>query len=97
MADKKRNQNKKQKVDRFAREMAYSQVPQTFDDTLDRIMEETISAVVEAETYPRGKGNNNTDEEDDTQVYFCQRNTERYEQDPYTVAQHMLDRTQFRH
>ncbi len=95
MADKKRTKEKK--TDRFAREMAYSQVPQTFDDSLDQIMEETLAAVIEAETYPSGRGNNNTDEEDDTQVYFCQRKTERYEQDPYTVAQHMLDRTQFRH
>lgn len=95
MADKKRA--KENKTKRFAREMARSQVPQTFDESLDRIMEETLAAVIEAETYPQGRGNNNTDEEDDTQVYFCQRKTERYEQDPYTVAQHMQDRTQFRH
>lgn len=95
MADKKRN--RKEKVDRFAREMAYSQVSETFDESLDRIMQETLSSVIEAETYPRSRGNNNTEEEDDTQVYYCQRKTERYEQDPYTVAQHMVDRTQFRH
>ena len=93
MADKKRS--KKRKVDKFAREVAFSQVPDTYDDSLDRIQRETLAAVVKAECFPRGR--DGEDDIDDTKVYYTRSSTERYEQDPYTVAQHMADRTQFRH
>ncbi|MBR5252065.1 MAG: hypothetical protein IKV52_04515 [Oscillospiraceae bacterium] len=95
MADKKRKQN--EKIDSFARYVARTQVPQTDDVILDRVMQETLESVVKAECYPQDKNLTDPDGEDDTQIYYCQRNTERYEQDPYTVAQHMQDRTQFRH
>ena len=95
MADKKRT--RKEKIDRFAKEAAWSQVPPTYDIPLDNIMRETLESVIKAEAYPFERNEEDADGEDDTQVYYCQRKTERYEQDPYTVAQHMQDRTQFRH
>ena len=95
MLERKRNK----KAGKLPRETVYSQVPQTFDESLDRIMQETLAAVVEKETYPRGR--NEEEEEDDTQIYYTSmekyKKDGRYEQDPYTVAQHMEDRTQFRH
>lgn len=95
MSERKRNK----KAGKLPRETVYSQVPQTFDESLDRIMQETLAAVVEKETYPRGR--NEEEEEDDTQIYYTSmekyKKDGRYEQDPYTVAQHMEDRTQFRH
>ncbi len=97
MADKKRNR----KIGKFAKEAAFSQVPETFDESLDRIMQETLAAVVEKETFPRGEKASRQEDEDVTQVYFTPmekyKKTGRYEHDPYTVAQHMEDRTQFRH
>lgn len=95
MSDKKRN--RKKKIDSFAKFVARTQVPQTDDVFLDRVMEETFESVVKAECYPQDGNSSDPDGEDDTQIYYCQRKTERYEQDPYTVAQHMQDRTQFRH
>lgn len=69
--------------------------PQNFDDVVDNIFAQTMASVVEMETYPRSR---NADKEtDDTQVYYSPRSKKRYEQDPYTVAQHMEDRTVFRH
>ena len=97
MADKKRNK----KVGKLPRGTVYSQVPKTSDEYLDRIMQETLAAVVEKETYPRGRDEDSVSEEDDTQIYYTPmekyKKDGRYEQDPYTVAQHMEDRTQFRH
>ena len=97
MADKKRNK----KVGKLPRETVYSQVPKTPDEYLDRIMQETLAAVVEKETFPRGRDSAAVEEEDDTQIYYTSmekyKKDGRYEQDPYTVAQHMEDRTQFRH
>ena len=95
MADKKRT--RKEKIDSFAREAAWSQVPVTPDKLLDDVMRETLESVIKAECYPREYNSNYDDEEDDTQIYRSRRTSERYEQDPYTVAQHMQDRTQFRH
>ena len=97
MADKKRNKKEKN----TGKKAIYSQHYETFDDTLERIMQETISSVVERETYPRGSVQDEDAEDDDTHIYYTARDryqkTGRYEQSPETVAQHMVDRTQFRH
>ncbi len=98
MSDKKRNKDKKISDSK----KIYSKHIETFDDTLENIMQETLSAVTMNEVYPRGyAGENIYDEEDDTQIYYTEREryrkTGRYEQSPDTVAQHMEDRTQFRH
>ena len=97
MADKKRNR----RIGKFVKEAAFSQVPETFDESLDRIMQETLAAVVEKEVYPMADKEAADEGFDDTQIYYTSqekyRKTGRYEQDPYTVAQHMEDRTQFRH
>lgn len=96
MADKKRDKNKSKNMGKTA----CTRKDATFEDTLERIKQETLSAVVEREVYPRGKGDY-SGKEDDTQIYYTSmekyRKTGRYEQDPDTVAQHMEDRTQFRH
>ena len=96
MADKKRDKNKSKNMGKTA----CARKDSTFDDTLERIKQETLSAVVEREVYPRGKGDC-SGKEDDTQIYYTSmekyRKTGRYEQDLETVAQHMEDRTQFRH
>lgn len=97
MADKKRN--KKEKTS--GKKQTYSHHYETFDDTLDRIMEETISSVVQRETYPRGASSEGDINDEDTHIYYTPREkyrkTGRYEQSPDTVAQNMVDRTQFRH
>lgn len=94
MADKKRENKRAKNMGKTV----CARKDSTFDDTLERIKQETLSAVVEREVYPRG---NNSKSEDDTQIYYTSmekyRKTGRYEQDPDTVAQHMEDRTQFRH
>lgn len=94
MADKKRNR-KNSNLNRIS---TYSPQFETFDDTLVHIKEETLSAVVEKEIYPRGI---DADDEDDTQIYYTPmeryKKTGRYQHSPDTVAQHMQDRTQFRH
>ena len=93
MADKKRDR-KKEKV---SQKRSFTHGPQNFDDEIERIKQETLSAVVEREVYPRG--NNST--EDDTQIYATPmekyKKGGRYQQDAETVAQNMADRTQFRH
>ena len=96
MADKKRAGKSK-----FSNTKAqHSQMFDTFDDQLENIRQETLSSVVEREIYPRGR-NYTAKTEDDTQVYYTERErykkTGRYEQSPDVVAQHMEDRTQFRH
>lgn len=97
MADKKRSK----KDNHIGKRAIYSQHYETFDDTLERIMQETISSVVERETYPRGNVADDDLDEEDTHIYYTARDrynkTGRYEQSPDTVAQHMVDRTQFRH
>lgn len=90
MADKKRNK----KTDKEKRDNLRG--IQTFDDELDVLMSQTISSVVQAETFPRGHANNQGSD-DGTQIYHSSKSKKRYEQDPYTVAQNMVDRTQFRH
>lgn len=96
MADKKRDKKKSKNMGKTA----CTRKDATFDDTLERIKQETLSAVVEREVYPRGN-RDESENDDDTQVYYTAmeryRKTGRYEQDPATVAQHMEDRTQFRH
>ena len=66
---------------------------------LEHIRQETLASVVEREIYPRGRTSD--EEDDDTQIYYTEREhykkTGRYEQPPDMVAQHMEDRTQFRH
>ena len=95
MADKKRNRKNTypDKVSTYPRRF------ETFDDTLEQIKQETLSAVVEKEVYPRGR--NAEEDEDDTQIYYTPmdkyKKTGRYEHSPDIVAQHMQDRTQFRH
>ncbi|MBE6886950.1 MAG: hypothetical protein E7484_00860 [Ruminococcaceae bacterium] len=91
MADKKREK----KGTLLQKELLKMKHPQNFDDVVDNIIAQTLESIVEAETYPRGK--NYHPENDGTQIYHSQRDRERYEQDPYTVAQHMADRTRFRH
>ena len=92
MADKKRNR----KNEKVSHKRSFAHGPQTFDDELERIKQETLSAVVEREVYPRGKDN-----DDDTQIYYTSmekyKKDGRYQQDPETVAQNMQDRSQFRH
>ena len=66
MADKKRNK----KVGKLPRGTVYSQVPKTSDEYLDRIMQETLAAVVEKETYPRGRDEDSVSEEDDRQKFI---------------------------
>ena len=56
---------------------------ETFDDMLNKIMEDTLSCVQESD--------------DDTKIYHSRKTQHRYEQDAYTVAQNMVDRTEFRH
>lgn len=95
MADKKRNKN----IKTYSNKKIYSQPPETFDDSLEDIRKETLAAVVENETFPRGRNSDGNDE--DVHIYYAARDrykkTGRYEQSPDTVAQHMEDRTQFRH
>lgn len=95
MADKKRNKNNRN----IHKTQAYPRRFETFDDTLEHIKQETLSAVVEREVYPRGRDAD--EEEDDTQIYYTSmdryKKTGRYEHSPDVVAQHMQDRTQFRH
>lgn len=95
MADKKRSKKNNQ----FGKVNTGSKRFETFDDTLEHIRQETLSAVVEKEIYPRGRSFE--DEEEDTQIYYTPmdryKKTGRYEQSPDIVAQHMQDRTQFRH
>lgn len=93
MADKKRE--KYSKTQRYIRSMTGTEMPQTFDDEVDRITRQTLDSVIRAETYPKGESWEEDDE--DVQIYHSRRESERYEEDPYTVAQHMKDRTQFRH
>ena len=91
MSDKKRDKNKSI----LKKDTLKMKNPQNFDDVVDNIFAQTMASVVEMETYHRGR--NSEDETDDTQVYYSPRSKERHEQDPYTVAQHMEDRTVFRH
>lgn len=90
MADKKRN--KKKNV--YSTEATGRKPPETFDDILDIVKEQTFKSITENEIFPRGR---NTEDDDDTQIYYSHSSKIRYEQDPGTVAQHMQDRTQFRH
>lgn len=94
MSDKKRNGKKHRMGDKST----LSHSPQTFDDQLEQIKQQTLSAVVEREIYPRG---DNRKSADDTKIYYTAKQrydkTGRYEESPDTVAQHMEDRTQFRH
>lgn len=86
---------KREKTDSILKkDTAKMKHPKTFDDVVDNIFAQTMASVVEMETYPRGK---NSEDNDDTQVYYSPRSKKRHEQDPYTVAQHMEDRTVFRH
>ncbi|MBE6894562.1 MAG: hypothetical protein E7483_03025 [Ruminococcaceae bacterium] len=95
MADKKRNKNQKH---HSSKKLCLKPM-ESYDGLLEHIKQETLAAVVENETYPRAK--NETETEDDTHIYYTARErykkTGRYEQSPDTVAQHMQDRTQFRH
>lgn len=95
MADKKRGR----KTKKLSNSSTASLAQETYDESLERIMQETISAVVEKEIYPQGRKQDTA--EDDTQIYYTPmeryKKTGRYSEDPYTVAQHMQDRTQFRH
>ena len=93
MADKKRNR----KNEKVSQKRSFTHGPQSFDDELERIKQETLSAVVEREVYPRG----NNSEQVDAQIYETPmekyKKDGRYQQDAETVAQNMQDRTQFRH
>ena len=96
MADKKRTGKGKN----LGAKALYSRNFETFDDQLEHIRQETLASVVEREIYPNGRATNE-EIEDDTQIYYTEREhykkTGRYEQSPDIVAQHMEDRTQFRH
>ena len=96
MADKKRTKKEKH----LGAKALYSRDFETFDDQLEHIRQETLASVVEREIYPNGRATNE-EIEDDTQIYYTEREhckkTGRYEQSPDMVAQHMQDRTQFRH
>ena len=91
MAEKK-NRKKKYLLAHETKNMAGVK---NFDETLDIIMEQTLDSLVENEVYPRGRNNNK--KSDGTKIYKSPQKGNRYQQDPYTVAQHMVDRTQFRH
>lgn len=80
MADKKRN-NKKGSEKRLSRKPL-----ETFDDTLNLIMAQTIASTIDAQKI-----------EEDTQIYYPHQNKKRYQQDAYTVAQNTVDRTEFRY
>ncbi len=88
MADKKRNK----KPDKTKKDNLKGIT--TFDDELNILMSQTIASVVQNETFPR---QNNEQSEDGTRIYHSPKSKKRYEEDPYTVAQNMVDRTQFRH
>lgn len=90
MSAKKKNKDKSI----FRKEVIKMKDPETFEDVVDNIMAQTMASVVEMETYPRGR---EPEKEDDTQVYYLPKSKKRHEQDPYTVAQHMEDRTVFRY
>lgn len=90
MADKKRNKKLESEKRNNLNDI------RTFDDELDMLMSQTISSVVKAETFPQGYKNNQKSE-DWTKIYHSPKSQKRYEQDPYTVAQNMVDRTQFRY
>ncbi len=90
MADKKRNKKLESEKRNNLNDI------RTFDDELDILMSQTISSVVKAETFPQGY-KNNQNSEDWTKIYHSPKSKKRYEQDPYTVAQNMVDRTQFRY
>lgn len=96
MADKKRTRKDKN----TGTKTMHSRMFNTFDDQLEHIRQETLSSVVEREIYPMGRAYME-ETEDDTQIYYTEREhykkTGRYEQSPDVVAQHMQDRTQFRH
>lgn len=94
MAEKKRSKNN----NKLAQNAKLPRREETFDQSLDRLMDETITAVVEAETYPRKDTTENSGEEEvpifETPMERYKR-TGRYEHSADMVARHMVDRTQF--
>ncbi|MEG3030226.1 MAG: hypothetical protein RR827_07490 [Oscillospiraceae bacterium] len=95
MPDKKRDKKANMQKNAHSR----MRQPQTFSDNLNMQMEQTIAAVVQAETYPRGQEENSTQEQsdEDEEEYNMPRDGKRYTQDAYTVAQNYIDRVEFRH
>ena len=91
MSEKGKNKRKYM----LAHETKHMAGVENFDETLDIIMEQTLNSLTENEVYPRGRNNNKNS--DGTKIYKTPSKGKRYEQDAYTVAQHMVDRTQFRH
>ena len=87
MADKKRNDKNKKTVRDNLKKV------QTFDDTLNMIMAQTIACNLEGD----GLFGENVNAEDGTKVYRKDKKNKRVQQDAYTVAQNMVDRTQFRY
>ncbi|MEG2082440.1 MAG: hypothetical protein RR011_04345 [Oscillospiraceae bacterium] len=94
MPDKKRDR----KTDMLKKEHSRMRQPQTFSDNLNMQMEQTIAAVVQAETYPQGMPKAQDEPEDEEPPEYPRNGIgKRYTQSAYTVAQNYIDRVGFRH
>lgn len=95
------NKKHEKKTDMLRKEKSTMRQPKTYDDMLSMQMEKTIASVVKTEIYPRGNEAQDKNEKQESEEppskkeYLKPNSPSRYTQDPYTVAQNFIDRTQF--